>query len=162
MGRAARVALLSATGTLGLGCAKPPQSQPSYVLPIVGLPPIPIDESRPGIDVRSIPTAETMASLERAVRVAPEAEAALLERRPMRLGYPAEALQRKLSGYVRFRVVIGRTGLVEGLTLMETTNNLFIRPATASVETWQYRPYLVNGKAEAVDTFVRVDFTLPE
>ena len=150
-------------GALGIdaGCAKPPQAPPNYVVPVIGLPPIPIDETRPGIDVRSMPPAETMAALEHAVTVAPEVENALLERRPVWLGYPAEALQRKLSGYVRFRVVIGRDGVVEGLTLVETTSNLFLRAATASVQSWQYRPYLVNGKAAAVDTFVRVDFTAP-
>ncbi len=162
MAQARAMVLIGSALAVCAGCAKPPQAPPNYVVPIIGLPPIPIDETRPGIDVRPIPTAETMAATEHVVSVAPEVQAALLERRPVRLGYPPEALQRKLSGYVRFRVVIGRGGTVEGLTLVETTNILFVRPATASVETWQYRPYLLNGRPVAVDTFVRVDFEVPE
>ena len=161
MGRVVKRALL-AVAALAVGCARPPQAPPNYVVPIIGLPPIPIDESRPGLDVRAMPTAETMAATDHAVRVAPEIAASQLERRPVRLGYPAEALQRHLSGWVRFRVVIGRDGTVEGLTLVETTSNYFVRAATASVQSWQYRPYLVNGKPVAVDTFVKVEFTPPE
>ena len=160
MGRAVSRALLGMVA-LGAGCARPSLPPPNYVVPVIGLPPIPIDMTRPGLDVRSMPTAETMSAAERAVKVTPEVATTMLERRPVRLGYPAEAAQRRLSGYVKFRVVIGRDGVVEGLTLVETTNNLFVRPATASVQSWQYRPYLVNGKPVAMDTLVRLDFVPP-
>ncbi len=161
MGRAVRVALLGALG-MGAGCAKPPQAPPTYVIPVIGLPPIPIDVSRPGLDVRSMPAAETMIATERTVRVPPEVASTMLERRPVRLGYPREARQRHLSGHVRFRIVIARDGTVEGLTLVEATSNLFVRPATASVQSWQYRPYLLDGQPVAVDTFAQVDFAPPE
>ena len=165
MGRVRRAAMLAAGwgigGAVGVGCAKRPQGPPSYVVPVIGLPPIPIDVTRPGLDVRAMPTAETMAVTDGAVRVSPEEASALLERRPVRMGYPAGAPAGK-PGYVRFRVVIGRDGAVEGLTLVESTSNAFTRVATAAVQSWQYRPYQVNGRAVAMDTFVRVEFTPPE
>ena len=143
------------------GCAKPPQAPLTSVVPVIGLPPIPVDLTRPGLDVRPMPTAEAVAAVERTVRVAPQAEETMIERRPVRLGYPAEAAQRHLSGYVRFRVIIAPDGTIQGLTLLETTNNLFVPTATASIQSWQYKPYLLNGKPVAVDTQVQLDFTPP-
>ncbi len=161
MGNAAALASVMALG-LAIGCAKPPQAPLTSVVPIIGLPPIPIDTTRPGLDIRSMPTAEAVAAVERTVRVAPQVEETMIERRPVRLGYPAEAAQRRLSGHVLFRVIIAPDGTVQGLTLIETTNNLFVPVATASVQSWQYKPYLLNGKPVAVDTQVRLDFTPPE
>ena len=144
------------------GCAKPPQAPLTSVVPVIGLPPIPIDLSRPGLDVRPMPTAEAVMAVEHTVRVAPAVAETLIERRPVRLGYPSEAAQRRLSGYVRFRVIVARDGTVEGLTLLETTNNVFVPIATASVQSWQYKPYQVNGTPVAMDTQVRLEFTPPE
>lgn len=144
-----------------IGCAKPSQAPLTAVVPVIGLPPIPVDLTRPGLDVRPMPTAEAVAAVQRTVRVAPQVEEAMIERRPVRLGYPAEAAQRHLSGHVLFRVIIAPDGTIQGLTLLETTNNLFVPIATASIQSWQYKPYLLNGKAFAVDTQVRLDFTPP-
>ncbi len=143
------------------GCAKPAQGPLTSVVPVIGLPPIPIDLSRPGLDVRPMPTAEAVAAVEHTVRLTPELAETLIERRPVRLGYPAEAAQRHLPGYVRLRIIIARDGTVEGLTLLETTNNLFVPIAIASVQSWHYKPYLVSGKPVAVDTQVRLEFTPP-
>ena len=143
------------------GCAKPSQAPLTSVVPVIGLPPIPIDLTRPGLDVRPMATAEAVAAVQPTVRVDAAVEEAMIERRPVRLGYPAEAAQRRLSGHVVFRIIVARDGTVEGLTLIETTNNLFIPIATASVQSWQYKPYLLNGKPTAVDTQVRLDFEPP-
>lgn len=143
------------------GCAKPPQTPLTAVVPVIGLPPIPIDLSRPGLDIRPMPSAETVAAHERTVRLSPQVAETMIERRPVRLGYPAEAARRHLSGYVRFRVILAPDGTVQGLTLLETTNNLFVPIATASVQSWQYRPYVADGRPIAIDTQVRVDFTPP-
>ncbi len=143
------------------GCARQPQAPPAYVIPVIGLPPIPVEQSRPGIDPHDIPSAETILAIEPTIRLDAEQAASRLERRPVRLGYPAEARQLGLSGFVRFQVVIAADGTVQGLTLLETSNNLFVRAATATVESYQYRAYLVDGKPVAVDTTVRVEFELP-
>ncbi len=157
---------MASTGTawalcLLAGCAKPPQGPPSAVVPVIGLPPIPIDLTRPGLDTRPMPTAEAVAAVERTVRVAPDVAETMIERRPVRLGHPAGATGRNLAGYVRFRVIIATDGTVQGLTLLETTSNLFVPIATASVQSWQYKPYLLNGRPVAMDTQVRLGFTPP-
>ena len=158
MSRVVRSALLGALCVCA-GCAKPAQTPPNYVVPIIGLPPIAIDTSRPGLDVREMPSAETVAANERAVNVAAEVEAQMLERRPVRMGYPLAALQRNESGYVRFRVIVSAEGNVQGTDRGgEASDQVFIPIATASVQSWQYRPYVLNGRAVAVNTFVRVDF----
>jgi outer membrane biosynthesis protein TonB len=146
------------------GCAKrqvqgPPLTQ---VVPLRGLPPIQIDTRRPGLDVIELPTAETMAATQRTVKVAAEVEATMLERRPVSMGYPAAARQRRLAGHVRFRTVVGPDGIVQGLTLIEASDPVFVPIAKANVESWQYRPYLLNGRAVAVDTTVQVEFSPPQ
>jgi len=157
MGKVAQITLLSALGVCA-GCAKPPQAVPNYVVPIIGLPPIAIDMTRPGLDVQPMPTAETVVSVERTLKVPADVEAALLERRPVRVGYPLAARQRNEAGFVRFRVVVSTEGKVKGLTVIESSDQVFVPIATATVQSWEYRPYMLNGRAVAVDTMVRVDF----
>jgi TonB family protein len=145
------------------GCAKAPVQGPlTSVSPLIGLPPIPIDTSRPGLDARDLPTAETMAATQRTVKVASDIEATMIERRPVSNGYPAEARQKHMTGQVRFRAIVGPDGRIQGLTLIDASSPVFIRMATANVQSWQYRPYLLNGQPIAVDTTVRVDFAPPE
>ncbi len=158
MGYVVRTALLSALGVCS-GCAKPPRAPLTSVVPIIGLPPIQIDTTRPGLDVRTLPSAELIASTERTIRIAPEIEATMLERRPVSMGYPQELRDQHPAGHVLFRVIVGTDGVIQGLSLLETSNTAFIRIAMASVQSWQYRPYLLNGRAIAVDTMVRVDFS---
>ncbi|NYF79278.1 energy transducer TonB [Granulicella arctica] len=160
MGRVAIIALLAALG-LSTGCAKPPQPPANIVSPLIGLPPIMIDTTRAGLDVREMPSAEMVATTERSVQVAPSVASAMLERRPVRTGFPAGARAKHLSsGHVVFRVIVGRDGVVEGLTAIEASDAVFVPIATASVQSWQYRPYLLNGRAVAMDTTARVDFAL--
>lgn len=142
------------------GCAKPPQAPLNAVVPLIGLPPITIDTTRPGLDVREMPAAETIAASERTVRLSPEVASAMLERRPVRMEYPAEARERHIQGSVLFRAIIGQDGSVTGLSVLQASDTLFVPVATASVQSWQYRPYLLNGKPIAVDTKIRVEFSL--
>ncbi len=153
-----------AIGLLGMcaGCAKPPQPPLTYVVPVIGLPPIAVSETRPGLDVQAMRSAEAAAASERTFRVPADVESAMLERRPVSMGYPAAARARKLAGRVRFRVIVGRDGGIAGLTVLEASDPVFVPIATASVQSWQYRPYLLNGQPVAVDTMVQVEFTPPE
>ncbi|WP_263383213.1 energy transducer TonB [Granulicella arctica] len=158
MGKFAAIVLLGVCS----GCAnKQSQGPLTSVSPVIGLPPIPIDTTRPGLDVQELPSAETMAATQRTVRVAADVEASMIERRPVSVGYPAEARQQRLRGHVLFRAIVGVDGHIQGLTLVETTSPLFVRMATANVQSWQYRPYVLNGRPTAVDTFVRVEFLPP-
>ena len=161
MGRVVRAVFVCGV-VAGSGCAKRSQAPLNAVAPVIGLPPITIDTSRPGLDVREMPLAATVAASEPTVRLSPEVASAMLERRPVRMVYPAEARSRHLEGKVLFRVVIGQTGSVEGLTVLSASDPLFVPVATASVQSWLYRPFVVDGRAIAVDTEIRVDFSLPE
>jgi TonB family protein len=143
------------------GCAKPAPTPPGYVIPVVGLPPIMIDEKRPGLDVLTMRSAEEVAQSERTMQVPADVESAMLERRPVRMAYPVAARSRRLAGKVRFRVIVARDGSVEGLTMVEASDPVFVPIATASVQSWQYRPYVLNGQPVAVDTTVQVDFAPP-
>jgi len=157
MGRVAAILLLG----MCAGCAghKPPPL--TAVSPLPWLPPIPVDvdPARPGLDVRAMPTAEAVAARERTVRVSESVENSMLSRRPMTIPYPAEAAQKQLTGRVRFRAIIARDGSVQGLSIVETSNPVFVRAATASVQSWQYQPYLLNGQPVAVDTNITVNFS---
>jgi protein TonB len=131
-------------------------------VPLIGLPPIPINETRPGLDVQRMRSAESVAATERTMRVAADVESAMLTRRPVTMGYPAAARARRLAGRVRFRVIVGRDGSVEGLTVVEASDPMFVPIATASVQSWQYKPYVLNGQPVAVDTMVQVEFAPPQ
>ncbi|MEO6803614.1 MAG: energy transducer TonB [Granulicella sp.] len=145
-----------------MACAKPPQGPLTQVVPLIGLPPITIDEVRPGLDVRTMGSAEEVAASQHTVRIPASVASSLLKRRPVSMGYPAAALTRRLAGgKVRFRVILDKNGHVEGLTVVEASDPVFVPIATASVQSWQYRPYLQNGQAVAVDTTVQVDFASP-
>jgi TonB family protein len=156
---------VAAIALIGLcaGCAQRPAKGPplSYVVPVIGLPPIPVDTTRPGLDVQTMRSAESVAATERTVRIPADVASAMLERRPVSMGYPAAARARRLAGKVRFRIIVGRDGVVEGLTVLEASDQVFLPIAIASVQSRQYRPYLLNGQPVAVDTMVQVDFAPP-
>jgi outer membrane biosynthesis protein TonB len=158
MGRVVTTVLL----VVCAGCAKPPQAPLTQVVPVIGLPPITIDETRPGLDVQRMRSAESVAATEQTLRLAPDVASTMLERRPVSMGYPAAARARRLAGKVRFRAIVGRDGAVEGLTVVEASDPVFVPIATASVQSWQYRPYLLNGQPVAVDTMVQVEFAPPQ
>jgi outer membrane biosynthesis protein TonB len=165
MGRVAKTALLGALSVgvcAGVGCVKPPQAPLTQVVPLIGLPPIPIDETRPGLDVQTMASAEAVAASQHTVRIPASVASSLLKRRPVSIGYPDEARSRRLAGKVRFRVIVGKDGNVEGLTMVEASDPVFVPIATASVQSREYRPYQLNGQAVAVDTTVQVDFAAPQ
>lgn len=163
MGRVFATGTLLMTVGMMAGCSPaPPRYPPNVVAPVIGLPPITIDETRPGLDVQPIPTAEEIAAREQTIRVPASVARTMLERRPVSIGYPAAARAQRLSGHVAFRLIVAKNGTVEGLTVTESSNMLFTPLATAAVQTWQYRPYMLNGKPIAMDTTARVEFSPPQ
>ena len=157
MGRVAAFLLLG----MCAGCARHKPPPLTAVSPLPWLPPIPvdIDPPRPGLDVRAMPTAEAVAAGERTVRVSEAVASSLVRRRPVTIAYPPEAAQKQLTGHVRFRAIIAPDGNVQGLSVVETSNQIFVRAATASVQSWRYQPYLLNGQPVAVDTNITVSFS---
>jgi periplasmic protein TonB len=69
--------------------------------------------------------------------------------------YPVEA--RSAQGTVVLKAVVDANGKVEGLRLVEG-NATLAAAAIQAVKQWRYRPYLRDGKAQAFQTIVIVDF----
>jgi TonB family protein len=72
--------------------------------------------------------------------------------------YPREA--RSAQGTVVLKAVVDANGKVEGLRLVEG-NATLAAAAIQAVKQWRYRPYLRDGKAQAFQTIVIVDFQRP-
>jgi protein TonB len=72
--------------------------------------------------------------------------------------YPVEA--RSAQGTVVLKAVVDTNGKVEGLRLVEG-NATLAAAAIQAVQQWRYRPYLRDGKAQAFQTIVIVDFQRP-
>jgi TonB family protein len=72
--------------------------------------------------------------------------------------YPVGA--RSAQGTVVLKAVVDANGKVEGLRLVEG-NATLATAAIQAVKQWRYRPYLRDGKAQAFQTVVIVDFQRP-
>jgi TonB family protein len=72
--------------------------------------------------------------------------------------YPVEA--RSAQGTVVLKAVVDENGKVEGLRLVEG-NATLATAAIKAVKQWRYRPYVRDGKAQAFQTVVIVDFQRP-
>jgi protein TonB len=73
--------------------------------------------------------------------------------------YPALARSARISGVVRFDVVIGTDGRINNMQLV-TGHPLLVPPAQEAVRQWVYQPTLLNGQPVEVMTQVDVNFTL--
>lgn len=73
--------------------------------------------------------------------------------------YPAIAKAAHLSGAVVLRAIISKTGEMQQLTVISGPEMLR-SSAVAAVQTWRYRPYLLNGEPTDVETTITVNFSL--
>jgi hypothetical protein len=73
--------------------------------------------------------------------------------------YPPLAIQARISGQVRFAVIIGKDGNVLNVQLV-SGHPLLVAPATEAVKQYVYRPTLLNGNPVEVITQVDVNFSL--
>jgi protein TonB len=74
--------------------------------------------------------------------------------------YPVGARSSEAQGTVVLKAVVDETGKVEGLRLVEG-NATLATAAIQAVKQWRYRPYVRDGKAQAFQTVVIVDFQRP-
>jgi protein TonB len=74
--------------------------------------------------------------------------------------YPVEARSGAAQGTVVLKAVIDETGKVDGLRLVEG-NATLATAAIKAVKQWRYRPYVRDGKTQAFQTVVIVDFQRP-
>ena len=75
--------------------------------------------------------------------------------------YPTEAKQKGIQGTVTLHALISKTGDVENV-VAESGPDELQGAAIEAVKQWKYRPYLLNGNPVAVDTTIRVNFSLSD
>ncbi len=73
--------------------------------------------------------------------------------------YPPLARQARIQGQVVLTAVISKTGMIEGLKLVQ--GHPMLAPAAIdAVKQWRYKPYILNGEPVEVETQITVNFTL--
>ena len=75
--------------------------------------------------------------------------------------YPVEAVKTGLQGSVVLQALINRDGAIRDLKLVRGSF-LLGQAAYKAVRQWRYQPLVVNGKAMEAQTYVTVDFRLPQ
>jgi protein TonB len=73
--------------------------------------------------------------------------------------YPTIAIAARVQGTVVLAATISKTGAIENLRVVSGPPMLAMA-AEQAVQTWRYRPYLLNGAPVEVETTVRVVFHL--
>jgi len=71
--------------------------------------------------------------------------------------YPQIAKISGIQGQVKLHAIIGRDGRIQSLSAV-SGHPLLLRAAMDAVEQWRYRPYVLNGEAVEVETFITVNF----
>ncbi len=74
--------------------------------------------------------------------------------------YPPIAKIAHMSGTVTLHAIISKSGSVERLSVVNSSNPMFNNYAMQAVQQWRYRPYLLNGEPTEVDTNITVNFAL--
>lgn len=73
--------------------------------------------------------------------------------------YPAIAKATHTEGTVVLQAMISKAGIIEGLHVI-SGSPMLQQAAIDAVESWRYRPYMLNGQAVEVETTVNVIFKL--
>jgi TonB family protein len=83
-----------------------------------------------------------------------------LVRRPP--DYPADALKRKLEGHVQLKFDVTAAGVVENISVVESSDAQFEDSAIRALSEWRYLPRIVAGKrvaAKDIHTTIRWQLT---
>lgn len=93
--------------------------------------------------------------LEKPLRISQLSAAQLVHRvEPL---YPRTAVLINLQGDVKLHAIIARDGTIQSLTIT-SGHPMLAQAALDAVRQWRYRPYLLNGEAVEVETFITVSF----
>ncbi|MFI5103977.1 MAG: energy transducer TonB [Terriglobales bacterium] len=71
--------------------------------------------------------------------------------------YPRIAVLTGVQGQVKLHAIIARDGTIQSLSAI-SGHPLLVRAALDAVGQWRYRPYILNGEAVEVETFITVNF----
>lgn len=74
--------------------------------------------------------------------------------------YPPEAKAKKIQGTVVLDATISKDGAIEHLKVQKSPSELLSKSSIDAVQTWQYRPYLLNGEPVEVTTTINVTYNL--
>lgn len=75
--------------------------------------------------------------------------------------YPQRALARRIEGYVVVEFVVTRTGTVRDVTVVESTAEIFERPAVEAALKFRYKPRVIDGEpVEVAGVRNRLTFTM--
>ncbi len=74
--------------------------------------------------------------------------------------YPPAAKEKHIQGAVVLHAIIDKTGHVEAIQVVSSPDDQLSKSAVEAVQTWIYKPFLLNGDPTAVDTTVTVNFSL--
>jgi protein TonB len=100
-------------------------------------------------------SANANVSLGRRRVVSQLSEAHLLNR--VEPAYPRIEVISGVQGQVKLHAIIARNGTVQSLSVI-SGHLLLVGAAVAAVGQWRYRPYILNGEAVEVETFITVNF----
>jgi protein TonB len=75
--------------------------------------------------------------------------------------YPPIAWATRTQGTVVLNATISREGMIENLRVA-SGSPMLQQAALAAVNTWRYRPYMLNGQPIEVDTTINVVFKINE
>jgi len=103
-----------------------------------------VDEPRRESSTTSVELVETALSIAPIVRRPPD--------------YPAEALKQRLGGHVQLKFDVTPAGVVQNVSVVESSDVLFEEPAVRALSEWRYLPRIVAGKrvaAEGIHTIIR-------
>jgi TonB family protein len=120
------------------------KGQPVQIASIMGLPfTTSLDSAASG----SLPTQNNPSSVTRG--------RALSQPKPQ---YPPEARFQHISGSVYLSALIGKTGAVEKLGVIDSPSPILTDAAITAVKQWKYQPYLIDGVPVSVSTTITVNF----
>ena len=108
--------------------------------------------------ISSTPVAVPKVATPQRVRVSQGVSNGLLIRK-VQPAYPPLARQARIQGQVLLQAQISKDGSIENLQLI-SGHPMLAPAAIEAVKQWRYKPYMLNGEPEAVDTQVVVNFTL--
>lgn len=71
--------------------------------------------------------------------------------------YPRPAVVMGLQGEVKLHALIAKDGTIQSLSVT-SGHPMLAQAALVAVRQWRYRPYVLNGQAVEVETFITVNF----
>jgi periplasmic protein TonB len=79
--------------------------------------------------------------------------------RKVQPAYPALARSARIQGTVVLQAIISKQGTIENLTVL-TGHPMLAPAAIEAVRQWRYHPYILNNEPVAVETQIKVNFSL--